>query len=118
LAAALRYFAGCSVYDIALIHGISVTEVHQSIWQVVNAVNNCSKLKFEFLKDLAAQQKLLLDLRKTVVRASLFVLGPSMDSWFGLRSHLLKIVSRQSVAQRKSSVWVQEKVLPQHAGHL
>jgi hypothetical protein len=56
LAAALRYFAGSSVYDIALIHGISVTEVHQSVWQVVNAVNKCSDLKFEFPEDWAAQR--------------------------------------------------------------
>jgi hypothetical protein len=56
LAAALRYFARCSVYDIALIHGIYVTEVHQSVWGVINAVNNCSKLKFDFPKDWAAQR--------------------------------------------------------------
>jgi hypothetical protein len=56
LAAALRYFAGSSVYDIAIIHGISVTEVHQSVWRVVNAVNNCSDLKFEFPEDWAAQR--------------------------------------------------------------
>jgi hypothetical protein len=56
LAAALRYFAGSSVYDIALIHGISVTEVHQSVWRVVNAVNKCSDLKFAFPDDWAAQR--------------------------------------------------------------
>jgi hypothetical protein len=55
LAAALWYFVGSSVYEIALIHGISVTEVNQSIWRVVNAVNNCSNLKFEFPEDWAAQ---------------------------------------------------------------
>ena len=32
LAAGLQYFAGGSVYDISLLHGISVTEVHQSVW--------------------------------------------------------------------------------------
>jgi hypothetical protein len=56
LAVALRYFAGSSVYDVALIHAISVTEVHQSVWRVVNAVNNCPKLKFEFPEDWANQR--------------------------------------------------------------
>jgi hypothetical protein len=43
LAAALRYFAGGSPYDIAGIFCISVTEVHQSVWRVVNAVKKTTK---------------------------------------------------------------------------
>jgi hypothetical protein len=45
-----------------------------------------------------------LGLRKRVMLASLFVLGLLMDSWFGLRSQLLKIV-------RWPQVWPKEILL-------
>ncbi len=78
LAAALWYFAGCSVYSIALIHGISVTEVHQSVWRVVNAVNNCSDLKFEFPEDWEAQQ-LVAAGSKEKSRASFSICAGAID---------------------------------------
>ena len=40
LSCAIRYFAGGSVYDIALAHGVSVRSVFISVWRVVDAVNN------------------------------------------------------------------------------
>jgi hypothetical protein len=82
LAAALWYFRGCGVYKIALIHGISVTEVHQSIWRVVNAViNNCSNLKFEFPEDWATCSVTCCCWfrENIIVLASPFALGPLMD---------------------------------------
>ena len=45
---ALRYFAGGSVYDIALVHGVAYTEVFKSLWKVVNAVNKCKELEIKF----------------------------------------------------------------------
>jgi hypothetical protein len=39
LAVALRFFAGGSPYDIALVNGISLTEVYRSVWTIVNRVN-------------------------------------------------------------------------------
>jgi len=39
LSCALRYFAGGAVDDIAVVHGISNTEVHDSVWFIVDAVN-------------------------------------------------------------------------------
>jgi hypothetical protein len=39
LACALRYYAGGSVYDIMSSYGISHTEVFESVWYVVDAVN-------------------------------------------------------------------------------
>jgi hypothetical protein len=39
LACALRYFAGGSAYDIACSYGIAYSEVHNSVWFVVEAVN-------------------------------------------------------------------------------
>ena len=48
VSATLRYLAGASVYDIALVHGISVSQVYESIWIVIDAINKCTELSFEF----------------------------------------------------------------------
>ena len=48
LSATIRYLAGGSVYDISLVHGISVSQVYDSIWIVIDAINSCSDLSFEF----------------------------------------------------------------------
>lgn len=39
LSAAIRYFAGGSVWDIMISHGISRSEVYVCIWKVIDAVN-------------------------------------------------------------------------------
>jgi hypothetical protein len=41
LSMALQWFAGRSVWDIALVHGVAVCEVYVSIWIIVDAVNVC-----------------------------------------------------------------------------
>ena len=48
LSAAIRYFAGGRPDDIALVHGISHSEVFTSVWKVVDAVNDCAKLNFAY----------------------------------------------------------------------
>ena len=48
LSCALRYMAGGAAYDIAIVHGISVSQVYDSVWKVVDAVNSCPELAFEF----------------------------------------------------------------------
>ena len=40
LSAALRYFAGGSVYDIMLTHGTGRQSVYKSVYGIVNAVNH------------------------------------------------------------------------------
>jgi hypothetical protein len=40
LAAAIRFFAGGSVWDIMISHGMSRTETYDSVWMIVDAVNN------------------------------------------------------------------------------
>ena len=47
LSAAIRYFAGGRTDDIALVHGISHTEVYNSVWRVVDAVNGCEELSIK-----------------------------------------------------------------------
>jgi hypothetical protein len=46
LAVALRYFAGGSVHDIKIAHGISKTAVYDSVWAVVNAVNESIVMEY------------------------------------------------------------------------
>jgi hypothetical protein len=48
LSVSIRYYAGGSTYDIALVHGISQTEVYNLVWCVVDAVNQSPLLKNQF----------------------------------------------------------------------
>ena len=48
LAVALRFFAGGSPYDLAIVHGISHSSVYESVWTVVDTINQCSALSFSF----------------------------------------------------------------------
>lgn len=48
LCAAIRYFSGGSTYDIMLMLGMSHSSVYESIWGVVDCVNQCSALSFSF----------------------------------------------------------------------
>ena len=55
---ALRYFAGGSAYDIALVHGVAFTEVFKSLWKVVNAVNRCKELEIKFPNNWDEQREI------------------------------------------------------------
>ena len=48
VSASLRYFAGGSPYDIMLSHGISHTSFFESVWSVVDAVNQHPDLAIKF----------------------------------------------------------------------
>ncbi len=48
LACALRYFAGASPYDIMAKYGISEKSVSESVWAVVEAVNNLDEFIIEY----------------------------------------------------------------------
>jgi DDE superfamily endonuclease len=56
LSCAIRYFAGGRPEDIALVHGISHTEVFHSVWMVVDAINECEELAFGFPEDHVKQR--------------------------------------------------------------
>jgi DDE superfamily endonuclease len=58
ISVALRYFAGGSPYDIALVHGIGYTDVFRSVWTVVDAVNACPELDFGYPTDHEQQQEI------------------------------------------------------------
>ena len=46
LAAALRFFAGGSYFDIAISRGIGQTDVYRSVWLVVHATNISTASQF------------------------------------------------------------------------
>ena len=58
LGAAIRYFAGGSPYDLAVMFGISVKEVFTSVWRTMDAVNACPLLDIKFPKDHVQQQRI------------------------------------------------------------
>jgi hypothetical protein len=60
LSAAIRYFAGGRPEDIAICHGIGHSEVFNSCWRVVDAVNNCPELAIAFPTCHEEQRQLAL----------------------------------------------------------
>jgi hypothetical protein len=48
LSISLRYFAGGAIYDIMLVHGVSLQSVYDSVWGVLDVINNTPKLDFHF----------------------------------------------------------------------
>jgi len=58
LSASLRYFAGGRPDDIALVHGISHSAVFESVWEIVDAVNECPELAISFPKDHVVQRQI------------------------------------------------------------
>ncbi len=58
LACTLRYFAWGSVYDLMSNYGISHTDVFDSVWQVVHAVNNTLEFKIEYHLSVDEQRRI------------------------------------------------------------
>ena len=58
VSAALQYFAGGCPIDIALVHGMSHSQVFKCIWLVVDAVNMTVELDIKFPSNHARQQKI------------------------------------------------------------
>ena len=48
LACALCYFAGGSYLDITMSHAIGVNDFYHSVWAIVDAMNRCPSLNFQF----------------------------------------------------------------------
>jgi DDE superfamily endonuclease len=58
VSATIRYFTGGSPYDISVVHGISHREVFRCVWAVVDVINACDKLKFQYPSDHKQQQQI------------------------------------------------------------
>ena len=55
LACALQYFAGGSPYDLVGVYGILHSDVMDSVWYVVDAVNNYSKFAIAYPSSVEEQ---------------------------------------------------------------
>jgi DDE superfamily endonuclease len=60
LSMAIRYFAGASPYDIALVHGVAHSDVFNSIWLIVDLVNTSTDFTIEFPTDHNIQKEIAL----------------------------------------------------------
>jgi hypothetical protein len=58
LGIAIRYFAGGSPYDIMMKFGVSHTSVFESVWIVVEAVNQLPAMKIQYPSDVAEQKRI------------------------------------------------------------
>jgi hypothetical protein len=85
LSIALRYFAGGRPEDIALVHGVSHSEVFRSVWRVVDM--QCSPVMdylFSFHPVMQSRKSLQKALPIRVNQDSTAVVGPSTECCFGL----------------------------------
>lgn len=57
LSCAIRYFAGGSVWDVMISHGLSRTKVYKCIWIVVDLINTLSNFTTLIYPDSRDQQK-------------------------------------------------------------
>ena len=64
LACALRYFAGGSAYDLMGTYGISHTDIMDSVWHVVEAVNNYPQFQITYPSSVGEQEKIVAGFEK------------------------------------------------------
>ena len=111
VSAALRYMAGGSVYDIAVVHGISITQVYESVWTVVEAINKCEELSFEFPTTHEEQRKLAKGFQElSDADFDICVWELLMGYLFGLSSQVVLTV-RGLCVDRRSSFAVERRNL-------
>ena len=48
LSIAIRFFAGLDPTDLMQIHNVGLTSVFYSVWVVIDVINNCDQLKYDF----------------------------------------------------------------------
>ena len=48
ISAALQYFAGASMYNLIVSHGVCHSTLFNMVWRVVAAINNCKELEINF----------------------------------------------------------------------
>jgi hypothetical protein len=68
LACALRYFAGGSPYDLVGVYGILHTDVVDSVWHVVEAVNNYPKFAIEYPLSVEEQEEIVAEFQKASIK--------------------------------------------------
>ncbi|KAL3802593.1 hypothetical protein ACHAW5_011348 [Stephanodiscus triporus] len=93
LACALRVFAGGSVYDLMSNNGISHTDVMDSVWHVVHAVNNLPEFKVEYPSSVDEQRRIAADFER--------VSGVGLDNCAGAIDGVLIWTQKLSLREAK-----------------
>ena len=93
LACALRVFAGGSVYDLMSNYGISHTDVMDSVWHVVHAVNNLPEFKIEYPSSVDEQRRIAADFKR--------VSGVGFDNCAGAIDGVLIWMQKPSLREAK-----------------
>jgi hypothetical protein len=66
ISSALRYLAGGQAMDIALVHGVSHSKVFDSLWLVVDTINQEPELSITFPESHAEQLQLADEFRRKI----------------------------------------------------
>ena len=92
LACAIRFFAGGSPYDIMGKYGISHSEVMESVWYVVDAVNSCEEFVIEYPESADEQEKIAREFQH-VSQANIDICAGAID---GILIWMSKPTSKQA----------------------
>ena len=101
LACALWYFAGGSSFDIMSKYGIGHSEVMESVWYVVEAVNKLDEFKIEYPESADAQEKIAREFQ-AFSKANIYICAGAIDGiliW--LAKPTLKHAKLSEVNQQK-----------------
>ncbi len=101
LACALRYFAGGLLYDIMAKYGISHTDVMDSVWYVVHAVNTTSELNIEYPSCKVEQARIAAGFEQASEVGFSTCTGAIYGVLIWMQKPTLKEAKRVGVAQAK-----------------
>ena len=92
LACAIRFFAGGSPYDIMGKYGISHSEVMESVWYVVVAVNTVEEFAIEYPESADEQERIAQEFKR-VSQANIDICAGAID---GILIWIAKPTSKQA----------------------
>jgi hypothetical protein len=112
LACALRYFGGGSPYDLVGVYGISHTDVMDSVWHIMDAVNNYSKFSIAYPSSVEEQKKIAAGFQKASTVGFDICAGAIDGILIWTQKPTLTEAKRVGVVQ-KILLWTKTQVWPQ-----
>jgi hypothetical protein len=110
LACALRYFASGSPYDIMVKYGISHTDVMDSVWYVVHAVNTTSEFKIKYPSCEVEQTRIAAGFEQASEVRFSNCAGATDGVLFWMQKPMLKEARRVGVDQAKFFMLSEEQI--------
>jgi hypothetical protein len=104
LSIAIQYFAGGRPEDIALVHGVSHSDVFRSVWKVVDTVLQCPELAISFPPIIASNVNWLKGLQTRVHQDFQHAVQLLMECCFGQNASAMMNVPALGVLRRSSFV--------------